>query len=50
VVPAVQRYTRLAESRYLYHSDTFRAELDVDDLGLVITYEGVWERDSGPSD
>jgi hypothetical protein len=46
VVPAAQRYTHMAENQYLYQSDTFRAELDVDDLGLVITYAGVWERDA----
>ena len=46
IVPATQRYTRLAEHRYLYESNTFSAELDVDDLGLVVTYQGIWERDT----
>jgi uncharacterized protein len=46
VEPFPQRYTRLAERRYLYESLTsdFRAELDVDDLGLVNRYPGLWER------
>jgi uncharacterized protein len=44
VEPLTQRYTRLAERRYHYRSDSFQAELDVDDLGLVTTYQGVWER------
>lgn len=47
VVPARQRYTRLSDRRYLYQSNSFQAELDVDDLGLVITYPGIWERASG---
>ncbi len=45
VVRASQRYTRLGDRRYLYQSKTFQAELDVDDLGLVVTYSGIWERD-----
>jgi uncharacterized protein len=45
VVRASQRYTRLADRRYLYQSNTFQAELDVDDLGLVVTYPGIWKRD-----
>jgi len=44
VVPAKQRYTRLSDRRYLYQSNTFEAELDVDELGLVMTYPGIWER------
>jgi uncharacterized protein len=41
-----QRYTRLAENRYRYESrdGDFTAELVVDDAGLVMTYEGLWER------
>ena len=41
-----QRYTRLAERRYRYESNggAFMAELEVDDLGLVIAYEGIWQR------
>jgi hypothetical protein len=40
-----QRYTRTAKNIYQYESDTgFSAEITVDDLGLVITYPGGWER------
>jgi hypothetical protein len=41
-----QRYTRLAADRYLYENTdgSFSAELTVDDLGLVVTYAGGWER------
>ena len=37
-----QRYTRLAEDRYRYESldSGFTADLEVDDLGLVIRYPG----------
>ena len=45
-----QRYTRIAENTYRYESDTgFSAEIAVDDLGLVTTYPGGWERISGHS-
>jgi hypothetical protein len=46
VEPLAQRYTRLAERRYRYESvvSGFTAELEVDDLGLVVTYEGLWQR------
>ena len=45
VQPLGQRYTRLAENRYRYESDTgFSAEIEVDDLGLVTMYPGGWER------
>ncbi len=40
-----QRYRRLAPDRYEYASDTFRAELDVDEAGLVIDYTGAWMRE-----
>jgi len=41
-----QRYTRVAHDRYRYESldGDFTAELVVDDDGLVVTYEGLWER------
>jgi len=40
-----QRYTRLDVDRYLYQSASgFSAELVVDDLGLVTSYPGGWER------
>ena len=43
--PLSQRYTRLAKNTYRYESDTgFSAEIGVDDLGLVSTYSGGWER------
>jgi hypothetical protein len=50
--PLPQRYTRLSERRYRYESNggAFVAELEVDDAGLVITYEGGWERVAGASD
>jgi uncharacterized protein len=40
---AVQRYARLARDRYRYTQDDFRAELRVDDQGLVLEYEGLWK-------
>jgi hypothetical protein len=41
-----QTYTRLAERRYRYESagGAFVAAIEVDDLGLVIAYEGGWRR------
>jgi hypothetical protein len=41
-----QRYTRLAEDRYRYESldGGFTAELEVDDLGLVVNYPGWCQR------
>ena len=40
-----QRYTRLTKNTYRYESNTgFSAEIAVDDLGLVATYPGGWER------
>jgi hypothetical protein len=40
-----QRYTRLTKNTYCYESNTgFSAEIVVDDLGLVTTYRGGWER------
>ncbi|MFN8593522.1 MAG: putative glycolipid-binding domain-containing protein [Thermomicrobiales bacterium] len=44
--PLPQRYTRLAPRRYRYESNggAFVATLSVDDLGLVTTYEGGWQR------
>jgi uncharacterized protein len=45
VQPLFQRYTRLSKDTYHYQSDTgFSAEIVVDDLGLVTTYTGGWER------
>jgi hypothetical protein len=41
-----QRYTRLAESRYRYESKggAFVAELEVDEVGLVVHYPGGWQQ------
>ena len=40
-----QRYNRTAKNTYRYESNTgFSAEIVVDDLGLVVTYAGDWER------
>ena len=46
IEPLPQRYIRLAERRYRYESagGAFIAEIEVDDLGLVTTYEGGWSR------
>lgn len=45
VQPLSQRYTRLAENSYHYSSNSgFSAEIGVDDLGLVTSYPGGWER------
>jgi len=40
-----QRYTRFTKDTYRYESNTgFSAKVAVDDLGLVTTYPGGWER------
>lgn len=41
-----QRYTRTGELRYAYESDrgAFRADIEVDDLGMVVRYGELWER------
>jgi hypothetical protein len=41
-----QRYTRLDDRRYRYesHAGAFQADIVVDDLGLVVSYEGLWQR------
>jgi hypothetical protein len=46
IEPLPQRYTRLTDRRYRYESagGAFVAEIEVDDLGLVVTYEGGWQR------
>jgi hypothetical protein len=45
IQPLSQRYTRIAKNIYRYESDSgFSAEIGVDDLGLVVTYPGGWER------
>lgn len=48
VEPLAQRYTRLDERRYRYESASgFVAELEVDELGLVVRYGDIWERVGG---
>lgn len=44
-----QRYTRLDEHHYSYESGngSFRADLEVDDEGVVVRYGDLWERVSG---
>jgi uncharacterized protein len=45
VQPLSQRYTRLGQNTYRYESNTgFSADITVDDLGLVTSYPGVWQR------
>jgi hypothetical protein len=46
IQPLAQRYTRLAEYRYQYLSidHHYQAELEVDELGLVIQYGDWFER------
>jgi hypothetical protein len=43
-----QRYLRETERRYRYESDNgFVAQVEVDDLGFVVTYGEIWERTAG---
>jgi uncharacterized protein len=46
VEPLAQRYTRLDERRVRYESrgGAFTAELEVDEIGLVVRYPPLWER------
>ena len=46
VEPLPQTYERLAPNLYRYSSDggRFSALLETDDLGLIVHYEGGWER------
>ena len=41
-----QRYTRVSQHRFHYESGhgAFRAELDVDDAGIVVQYSDIWQR------
>lgn len=43
-MPAHQRYTRVAERRYLYESldSGYQAELTVQDDGIVVQYADIW--------
>jgi hypothetical protein len=45
VAPLEQTYTRLTDTRYSYRSNSFHAELDVDDLGLIREYSHGWIRE-----
>jgi uncharacterized protein len=46
IVRARQSYERLSERTYRYRSlgSGFTAEIDVDEAGLTVRYEGIWER------
>lgn len=45
VQPLRQTYSRLSESSYRYESASgFSAEIVVDELGLIVSYPGGWER------
>lgn len=46
IEPLAQAYERLAPNLYRYSSDggRFSALLETDDMGLVVHYEGGWER------
>jgi len=41
---ATQTYSRLDATHYRYQSGSFRAELPVDEDGLVLDYPGLWRR------
>lgn len=44
-----QRYARVAELRYRYESraGAFVADLDIDEHGLVVRYDDIWDRVTG---
>jgi uncharacterized protein len=46
IVRAIQSYERLSDRRYRYRSlgSGFTADIDVDEIGLTVRYEGIWER------
>jgi len=46
VVHARQSYERLSDRTYRYRSlaSGFTADIDVDEIGLTVRYEGIWER------
>jgi len=46
VEPLPQRYTRVSGRWFRYESNggRFRADLEVDDLGLIVSYGSLWER------
>jgi hypothetical protein len=41
--PLEQTYRRVSASRYRYESPGFQATLEVDELGMVTTYERFWQ-------
>ena len=43
--PLAQTYRRVAERRWEYTSDDFRAEVEVDEEGLVTRYGDLWVRE-----
>ena len=47
VEPLAQRYTRIGDRAYRYESrgSSFRADLSVDEEGLVVAYPGAWMRE-----
>ena len=51
IVRARQSYERLSGRTYRYRSlgSGFTAEIDVDEIGLTVRYEGIWERVAGTS-
>ena len=49
VIRSDQRYTRLAENVYRYESGSFTRDIEVDDLGLVTSYPGLFDRASARS-
>jgi uncharacterized protein len=46
IVRASQSYERLSERTYRYRSlgSGFTADIDVDEIGLTVRYQGIWER------
>jgi uncharacterized protein len=46
IVRARQSYERLSDRTYRYRSlgSGFTADIDVDEIGLTLRYEGIWER------
>lgn len=43
VEPVRQSYERVSQSEYIYMSGNFHAKLEVNEVGLVTNYEGIWE-------
>ena len=44
--PLAQTYRRLGKRTWEYASDGFTARIEVDEEGLVISYEGLWVREA----